>query len=286
MYQLRHLVNTFNNTSSRTFHVPTDLAFDEGGVGCRSRYCPVRQYNKDKPQKFRVEMLIMSAAKTYQILHLEIYQGKNGNNVGVHPDLVDLPTTQKMVANAAYSLGLNGGVASVEGARHIAMDSRYQCPELAILLREKCNLYSSGTCRTNRKGWKDTGLSLVKKDTDRGTCQMKYDDQTRVLCVQWLDSKVVNVVSTLNNCSVGSVSRQVGSNRLTFQCPRVMMKYQQDMGSIDRSDQMRMHGGGFSNKAHFKKWYKKVYLAILDCMLVNSWIAWNLSVDETDNLGR
>jgi len=58
------------------------------------------------------------------------------------------------------------------------------------------------------------------------------------------------------------------------------------MGSIDRNDQMRVHGGGFSQKAHFKKWYKKVYLAVMDCMLLNSWIAWNLSTERLARSGR
>ncbi|CAB9519499.1 unknown protein [Seminavis robusta] len=276
-YQLRHLINSFNAASSRTFHVPRDLAFDEGGVGCRSRYCPVRQYNKDKPQKFRVDFFICSCARTYQILHLDVYQGRNGNNVGIHDDLVDLPTTQKAVANAAYSLKLHQ---SHTGARHISMDNRYRCPELAVMLREKCKLYSTGTCRTNRKGWKEAELDLKKTNSNRGTSILAYDDQNRVTICQWVDSKVVNVVSTLNDASMKNVQRQVGSNKETFECPAVLVEYQEDMGAIDRSDQMRGHEGGFSQKAHFKKWYKKSYLAIVDCWLLNSLIAWNLSCGD------
>lgn len=115
---------------------------------------------------------------------------------------------------------------------------------------------------------------------------MAYDDQNRVLLTQWVDSRVVNIVSTLNDTTIGSCARQVGSEKKTFHCPAVIRRYQQDMGSIDRNDQMRMHGGGFSNKAHFKKWYKKVYLAVLDCMMLNSLIAWNMSVSELRRSGR
>lgn len=281
-YMLRHLINTCNSVSKFTFWTPKDLSFDEGGVGCRSRYCPVRQYNQSKPQKFRVDFFVLSCARKYQILHIDVYQGKNGNNVGINRNLTDMPTTQKAVANAAYALGLDK---KADGARHIAMDNRYQCPELAVFLRERCNVYSSGTCRNNRRGWKEGGLDL-KKSLPRGTYQQAYDDQNRVLLTQWVDSRVVNVVSTLNDTTIQTCQRQIGSHKQTFPCPAVVRKYQQDMGSIDRNDQMRMHGGGFSNKAHFKKWYKKVYLAILDCMLLNSWIAWNMSVDESPRTGR
>lgn len=37
-YKLRHLLNAFNNSSKHSLFVPTDLEFDEGGVGCRSRF--------------------------------------------------------------------------------------------------------------------------------------------------------------------------------------------------------------------------------------------------------
>ncbi|CAB9496595.1 unknown protein [Seminavis robusta] len=49
------------------------------------------------------------------------------------------------------------------------------------------------------------------------------------------------------------------------------------MFGVDKGDQIRVHGGGFANKAHFKKWYKKIYLGILDCYLLNAYIAWNMA---------
>ena len=58
------------------------------------------------------------------------------------------------------------------------------------------------------------------------------------------------------------------------------MNYQKTMFGVDKGDQIRVHGGGFLNKSHFKKWYKKTYLAILDCMLMNAHIAWNLAAKE------
>ena len=46
---------------------------------------------------------------------------------------------------------------------------------------------------------------------------------------------------------------------------------------------MRAAGGGFARKAHFKKWYKKSLFAVFDCMLLNSFIAWNLSADKINS---
>jgi hypothetical protein len=58
---------------------------------------------------------------------------------------VDLPTTQKAVVNSVIqTFGIEE-----KGARHIACDNRYMCPELAVLLLAQYNIYSTGTVRQN-----------------------------------------------------------------------------------------------------------------------------------------
>jgi hypothetical protein len=79
-------------------------------VGCRSRMCPVRQHNKDKPQKFCVDFFILACSSNYCIFHLDVYQGKNAKNIGIHPAIQDLPTTQKAAMNAVMEgLGVETG---------------------------------------------------------------------------------------------------------------------------------------------------------------------------------
>jgi hypothetical protein len=72
---------------------------------------------------------------------------------------------------------------------------------------------------------------------------------------------------------------------LILQGPQQLKQYHRFMFGVDKGDQSRMHLGGFARKAHFKKWYKKSFFAILDCMLLNSLISWNLSA-EMDGLER
>ena len=106
------------------------------------------------------------------------------------------------------------------------------------------------------------------------------DKTNHFISVQWMDSKAVSLVTTTNITSIGTVKRQVGANSVEVPCPDAVIQYQRTMFGVDKGDQFRMHGGGFSNKAHFKKWYKKTYLAMLDCMLMNATLAWNMAVKE------
>jgi hypothetical protein len=164
----------------------------------------------------------------------------------------------------------------------LAIDNRYQCPELAVLLLTKYNVYSTGTVRSNRKGWNKELMNCEKKQ-HRGTYKIACDVTNRVQAMQWVD----NMVTTYCNTTIGEVQRYIaGSIRSKIPCPNGMIKYQDTMYTVDKGDQKRAHFGGFSSKAHFNKWYKKQFLAIMDCMMLNGLAAWNLSANEKKSRQR
>jgi hypothetical protein len=136
-YQLRLAMNELNAASLSNFVPEANCSFDEGGVACRSRYCPVRQYNKDKPDKFRVDFFILAGSKSYIIYHIDVYQGRNAANIGIDEACINLPTTMKAVANAVIKSQLGNGCDDVNGYRVVSLDNRYQCPQLAFLIWDR-----------------------------------------------------------------------------------------------------------------------------------------------------
>ena len=281
-YQMRAAINQLNAAAALTFFIGACLTFDEGGCGSRSRRCPIRQYNSNKPDKFRIDFFILSCATLYCIHHIDVYQGKNAPNVGIDDSIHGTKTTQKYVYNAIISCKINE---NEYGAPHLALDNRYQCPELAYTLRERYNVLSTGTTRKGRVGWDNTLMNLLKS-APKGSSKFAYDKVNRILCAQWNDSKVVNCVTTVIDNSMDEVQRQKGRDLLSFPCPSVIRLYQKTMFGVDKGDQIRAHGGGFAKKAHYKKWYKKGFFAILDCMLLNAWIAWKESLKDRSVRGR
>ena len=157
---------------------------------------------------------------------------------------------------------------------------RYMCPQLAVLLKMKYNILSVGTCRTNRKGWPKDILNMKENSTRKGDYLLTYDMITQVACMQWRDSKVVNLVSTLNDSQLSTCQRREGEILTNLSVPNDYNQYGKRMFGVDKGDQARSHFGGFANRAHFQKWYKKVYLAILDCCVLNAHAAWNMSCIE------
>ena len=56
-HQLQCFIRRFNDKVIYLFSLGPNASFHEGGAPMRSRCCPFRMYNKDKPAKFRVEFL-------------------------------------------------------------------------------------------------------------------------------------------------------------------------------------------------------------------------------------
>jgi len=133
-YMLRHAINELNAASLRNYVPEPNMAFDEGGSSCRSRRCPVRQYNKDKPDKYRVDFFILAGSVSRVIYHIDVYQGRNATNVGISDEFKTLPTTMKAVLNAVSRSEISEGSNDVNGYRVVSMDNRYACPQLAYLL--------------------------------------------------------------------------------------------------------------------------------------------------------
>ena len=153
------------------------------------------------------------------------------------------------------------------------------CPQLALLLKMKYNILSVGTCRVNRKGWPKDILKMTETNSEKGDFIITYDDINQVSCMQWRDSKIVNLVSTLNDSSHSTCQRWEGNRIVQLSVPSDYNQYSSKMFGVDKGDQARVHFGGFANRSHFHKWYIKVYMAILDCALLNANNAWNMSCD-------
>ena len=275
-YQLRSFLRQFNYMARKIFDLGPNASFDEGGIAMRSRFCPVRQYNKDKPAKFRVDFFILADSKHYFIYHLDVYQGKNKANVDIHPSVRHLPTTQKAVANAILKSKINN---DRDGCRYLFMDNRYAAPQLFALMLTNYNIRAVGTCKANRVGFASDALQLPKK-SERGEFRRLYDKRLGMVITRWKDSKNLQTVSTVMTHGATEVQRRNGANILNVPCPNDIVLYQQNMGGVDRGDQHRVVGAGFANVSHFKKWYKKAFLGIADFSLLQAFTAWNLSVDQ------
>ena len=117
-----------------------------------------------------------------------------------------------------------------------------------IELVNSYGLEYGGTAKTNRLGgaFKDTKAHFDKKP--RGSyrvVQTKLASGKTVACVQWLDSKVVTMLTTLPCDEVGVAQRSTGGlgratpyTKAAVPCPLLFGQYNSGMGGTDLMDQM------------------------------------------------
>ena len=89
------------------------------------------------------------------------------------------------------------------------MDNRYSCAALFVLLHEKFDILCAGTVRVNRLGWPKELMSL-SKSAARGETLRKYDARNKLLCIQWMDNKIVSLTSSLETSGLVPVQRRSG----------------------------------------------------------------------------
>lgn len=138
---------------------------------------PVRQYNKYKPQTYRVDFFALCNCNNslwqYFIVHCDIYQGKNSENIGIPTEIHNLPTTQKAAVNVIIQPKLGK---EPNGIRLSFMDNRYDWASLFILLCKKWHpLCWKHTSEQNRmaKGWDESTKVSTKRDINTDIWQKK-----------------------------------------------------------------------------------------------------------------
>jgi hypothetical protein len=93
---------------------------------------------------------------------------------------------------------------------------------------EKFDILFAGTVRSNRVGWPKVKMTLAKSSR-RGVSLVKYDTHNKIMCIQWVDNKVVSLISTLQLSGEDVCSCLSGSNVLHLAVSLALKAYQQGM---------------------------------------------------------
>ena len=59
----------------------------------------MKQYNKYKPEKFRIELFVLSYITHNFVRHVDLYQGNNAGNIDIHAISANQQTSIKAVVN-------------------------------------------------------------------------------------------------------------------------------------------------------------------------------------------
>ena len=283
--KLRPLLNILKKTGARYVNVGQNITIDETSVASRSRYAPrLIVYNPKKPTgKYHFKLYMCSCASTWIALNYRLHCSSTLQHrldgVVSSNEIADF--TQEIEATSETRKAVLECVRPFFGShRVINMDNYYTSVQLLEALRLK-GLYARGTVRANSSKHFPRHVILSKEDhCQRGDYRMVVSASTQTLAASWCDGSIVCMISNADPSTATQVARQVRQKTEVVDAPVCIHEYSRFMQGVDRLDQTRDRFS-LADGHSFRKWYKKLGLALVDIARCNAFYTWKLVRGDT-----
>lgn len=281
-WKIRSVVDTLQHTFARGMRIGKWVAFDEMVIPSRCSRNAVRIYLKNKPHKYGTKLFAVCCGVTKYCARIEVYCGKrqdtnhvdtSGGPVAVVRNLKALWPTREV---------------DRKSKRIIITDREYTSVSLAARLHHM-GFYNIGTISSSRLGFPDELKYKSKRITknlvnQRGKCQlMRCLEHPDIHACSWLDNKPVYFI-----CSGGSTKKTTVRRRekngasAQVSCPQFIEDYNTYMNGVDAHDQLRLQRYSVQRAIRQKKYYKSLFLGLVDMALVNSFVVYREYCRFTD----
>ncbi|POM59187.1 LOW QUALITY PROTEIN: hypothetical protein PHPALM_32124 [Phytophthora palmivora] len=130
-----------------------------------------------------------------------------------------------------------------------------------------------GTIRKDRKGWYTTIEFTQKKRPKRmprGTYRIGVD-HPEVVALSWTDNKPVRFLAEVKR-------RERDGSLSVVPCLRLVRDYHEAMGGVDIHDRLRLQRYSIRRAIRMRKYYKTIFLGLVDLALVNAFIVHKLAL--------
>lgn len=257
-----------------------NVSLDESSIASRSKYgrhliC----YNPTKPGgKYHFRLYVISGADKWFIYNFRIHCSDLLEDRVINESIANQFAEETKSCSDMRKLVLELCQPLFGTKRIVNMDNLYVSPQLLEQLFLK-GLYARGTARMSRRHT-PKHLTFSKKDLSnypRGSYRIGVCSEgvnRPIVFASWLDGNVVNILSNVDSTECTEVKRTQGGDRSkTYEAPQIIQQYTKYMQGVDRVDQVRARFS-IADGHSFRKWYKKLAMALIDFARVNAYMAW------------
>ena len=236
------------------------VAIDERMVKSRHR-SGIRQYIKDKPTKWGIKLWVLADSSNGYTIDFNVYIGRAAGRE-VSANGLGYDVVMKLM-NPFFNQGY-----------HLYVDNFYTSVTLFKDLFAR-GVGATGTIVETRRDFPVNlkGGKQWAKGKDRGS--MRWERDPPCLALQWLDNKVVSVITTIDKANVkDQVTRKQKTatgewTSVEVPQPRAIANYNKFMNAVDRSDQIL---GTQNVLRKCVRWWKTLFFHLIDMAVVNSYI--------------
>ena len=252
-------INHFKQRCSELYTPREHVAIDERMVKSRHR-SGFRQYIRDKPTKWGIKLWVLADSSNGYTVDFNIYIGRAAGQE-VSENGLGYDVVMRLMA-PYHNLGY-----------HLFVDNFYSS---LILFRDLFanGILATGTILDRRRSF-PAALKNTKewaKGKERGSMRWVRDPPCLVL--QWVDNKVVSMITTVGNANdhvqVSRKQKNAGTwTNIHVRQPQIFQTYNLKMNAVDRSDQIL---STFNIQRKCLQWWKTLFFHLIDIAVVNSYI--------------
>lgn len=160
------------------------------------------------------------------------------------------------------------------GKNHVLYtDNFYTHPALSKFLLSK-KLHTVGTVRQKRRGFPKFQGQLRKGDIER-------QQADNMLAFRWMHNKEVRMLSTIHKGEMQDSGKVDKKTQQRVDKPDAVLDYNVNMRLIDKKDMMV---GSIECIRKCVKWYKKLFLHLIDVTVLNAYHLWSIKTGKRTSL--
>lgn len=217
-----------------------------------------KQYIPLKRARFGFKFFMLCDINGY-ILDFIIY---TGHDTDYREKFIELPLPSRIVMTLVEDY--------LDLGHCIVMDNYYSSPELFLKLVKR-NTDAVGTVRSNRKSLPSDFKDATLKKSERIARYYK-----KVMALKWRDKKYVHMLSTFHQDNTTIIQKK----KIQVEKPTCIYEYNDTMGGVDLADQMI--APYCIPRKRLKKYYKKIFMVLLDLAMLNSYHLYKIKTEETN----
>ncbi|KAG5867349.1 hypothetical protein JTB14_038395 [Gonioctena quinquepunctata] len=254
LFKIRLILDHLRQCFTNSFEPFQNVCIDESLMLFKGRIS-FKQYIPSKRHRFGIKLFILCDCETSYILDFIIYTGSNTEitqfpEVGISGSIV-LTLSEKYL-NSGHSL---------------YVDNWYASPSLFSILHEK-KTNSCGTVKMNRKHMPPLQEKFKR---DEYVC---YSTKN-ILATKWQDKREVRMLSTMHTDEMIICGKTLqGEDK---QKPSCISNYNENMGAIGKTDMLLSSTESVRKTI---KWYKKVFLHLLDLSVLNAHVIYKVKTGD------
>ena len=257
---VRGILDKFIENCKQAYTPSQYLTIDEKLESFRGR-CAFKQYMPNKPAKYGVKVQALVDARSYYVLNLEVYAGKQ-------------PEGPYSVSNSPIDI-VERLIQPISGSnRNVTFDNWYTSYELMIKLLKEHKLTSVGTLRKNKRCIPAQFLTVQNRE--QKTSLFGYQKDITLLSYVPKKNKNVLLLSTMHHD--GAVDEATGDKNL----PEIISFYNFTKSGVDVVDEL---SASYNVSRNSRRWPLTLVFSLLNAAAINALVIYREN-NQDFKLGR